>query len=170
MRETLKDRYYDQAVKLYTQGMSMREVASVLKVPISCTCRWLSGLDPQRARKSTKCTPELMDEIFRLQREGLSCEKISAKLGLGHYTVYRWIAKFAEKPTPTSMSPLDPYAPAPQKAIGETETGETTEQKLSRLEKELKLANMKADLYKELIDVAQKKYGIDIIKKAGAKR
>lgn len=47
---------------------------------------------------------------------------------------------------------------------------ETLEQKVRRLEQELKQARLRADFYDEMINVAEKKFQIQIRKKAGAKR
>lgn len=51
-----------------------------------------------------------------------------------------------------------------------TESDETAEEKIARLEKELEEARLRADLYDEIINVAEKKFDIQIRKKAGTKR
>lgn len=47
---------------------------------------------------------------------------------------------------------------------------ETLEQKVRRLERELSEARMERDLYNEIINVAEKKFDIQIRKKAGTKQ
>ncbi len=47
---------------------------------------------------------------------------------------------------------------------------ETAEEKIARLEKELEDARLRADLYNEIINVAEQKFGIQIRKKAGTKQ
>ena len=47
---------------------------------------------------------------------------------------------------------------------------ETDSEKIIRLEKELKEAKMRADLYNEIINVAEQKFNIQIRKKVGTKR
>lgn len=47
---------------------------------------------------------------------------------------------------------------------------ETAEEKIARLEKELEDARLLADLYDEIINVAEKKFDIQIRKKAGTKQ
>lgn len=47
---------------------------------------------------------------------------------------------------------------------------ESLQERLLRLEKELKEARMRAALYEEIINVAEKKFDIRIRKKAGAKQ
>ncbi len=50
------------------------------------------------------------------------------------------------------------------------EGNETLQERLLRLEKALKEARMRADLYEEIINVAEKKFDIQIRKKAGTKQ
>ncbi len=47
---------------------------------------------------------------------------------------------------------------------------ETAEEKIARLEKELEDACLRADLYNEIINVAEQRFGIQIRKKAGTKQ
>ena len=51
-----------------------------------------------------------------------------------------------------------------------SDTGETAEEKVARLERELEEARLRADLYDEIINVAEKKFDIQIRKKVGTKR
>ena len=44
------------------------------------------------------------------------------------------------------------------------------EEKISKLEKELEAAKLKAEAYNALIEVAEEELGVDIRKKAGAKQ
>lgn len=53
---------------------------------------------------------------------------------------------------------------------GVEEGKESIQERLLRLEKELKEARMLADLYEEIINVAEKKFDIRIRKKAGTKQ
>lgn len=49
-------------------------------------------------------------------------------------------------------------------------TDGTADEKIAQLEKELEEARLRADLYDEIITVAEKKFDIQIRKKAGTKR
>ena len=51
-----------------------------------------------------------------------------------------------------------------------SDADETIEEKIARLERELEEARLRADLYDEIINVAEKKFDIQIRKKAGTKR
>lgn len=47
---------------------------------------------------------------------------------------------------------------------------ESAEEKIARLERELETAKLESELYKEIISVAEKKFRIPILKKAGTKQ
>lgn len=51
-----------------------------------------------------------------------------------------------------------------------SDVDETNEEKIARLERELEEARLRADLYDEIINVAEKKFDVQIRKKAGTKR
>ena len=51
-----------------------------------------------------------------------------------------------------------------------SDADETIEEKIARLERELEEARLRADLYDEIINFAEKKFDIQIRKKAGTKR
>lgn len=48
--------------------------------------------------------------------------------------------------------------------------GETESERISRLERELTEARLERDLYKEMINVAEKRFDIQIRKKAGTRQ
>lgn len=131
---------------------------------------------------------EKLPKVRLLYDEGLSVGRISKILSMPRQTVYRWIANFAEEKGNT-MSAKKEYK---KKAIGGTQEVEelaiqskspktdaqlpssdeleSAEEKIARLEKELREARLRADFYDEMINVAEKKFGIQIRKKAGARR
>lgn len=131
---------------------------------------------------------EKMPKARILYNDGLSVGRISKVLSLSRSTVYRWNAKFAEekaknmsankKITDGACAPTSEKWPMASQseqghATGEpqiTNTTEPAEQKIARLEKELLEARLCADLYNEMINVAEKKFDIQIRKKAGAKQ
>lgn len=49
-------------------------------------------------------------------------------------------------------------------------SGETDSDRISRLERELTEARLERDLYKEMINVAEKRFDIQIRKKAGTRQ
>ena len=116
------------------------------------------------------------DEAVRLwYEEGLSEKKIAKIIPIGHTTISRWVAKFAvENNISRSHDALmGKVKTNTQQAIDrlslEAEVKKLNAEK-ARLESDLKMAEMKADLYNEMINVAEKQFNIPIRKKAGAKR
>ena len=57
-----------------------------------------------------------------------------------------------------------------QRLLKKLSNSETLEQKVRRLERELSEARMERDLYNEIINVAEKRFDIQIRKKAGTKQ
>ena len=116
------------------------------------------------------------NEAIRLwYDEGLSSPKISKIIPVGHSTIERWVAKFAFENNISRSH--DAYM-----GKVKTKTDQSIEQlkleaeikrlktEKARLESDLRMAEMKADLYNEMIDVAEKMYDIPIRKKAGTKQ
>lgn len=110
-------------------------------------------------------------------QKGMSSEKISRYLGLGHTTVWRWISIFAgENPqTPPDMSKETPTQP-PQSIAAQNATDskspeiQALEREIARLQAELERAEIKAELYNRMIDLAEEKFNIPVRKKSGAKQ
>ncbi len=114
------------------------------------------------------------DEALQLRKQGLSYRAISAKTGVSKTQLHRWLRIFAEKkPLPMRRKVKARRAAGvrpPERTGTKAPSVETLEQKVKRLEKELGEARLRADFYDEMINVAESKFGIQIRKKAGAKR
>ena len=126
--------------------------------------------------------------MLYLSTRGLSIGQIAKILSMSKTTVYRWITNFAEEnakemsastkinkgltePPPNDIQELS------QSNQGNKTTdltsqleSESAEQKIVRLERELREARLRADFYEEMINVAETKFDIQIRKKAGVKR
>jgi uncharacterized protein YlxW (UPF0749 family) len=114
------------------------------------------------------------EEVIRLHKEyGYVAIRISRILPIGHTTVSRWLAifaaekskKFVQKEKTKTQSPAHP-APA----CTQVNEVRALQRDVSRLQSELKSANLRADAYDEMINVAESKFNIVIRKKAGVKR
>jgi transposase len=110
------------------------------------------------------------------RKTGLSSYQLSKKFPVSDSTIQRWICNFADE---FQESKNMKKSSTPKLAVGKTAPEvipsantpqETAEEKIARLEKELKDANLRADLYNEIINVAEKKFNIQIRKKAGTKQ
>ena len=116
------------------------------------------------------------DEAIRLwYEEGLSSTRISKIFPIDRKTISRWVTKFAiENNIPNSHhANMGKVKTKTEQSIEqlslEAEVKRLKAEK-ARLESDLRMAEMKADLYNEMIDVAEKMFDIPIRKKAGAKR
>ena len=131
---------------------------------------------------------EKMPKARTLYAEGLTVGRIAKVLSMSRTTVYRWIANFAEETeedmsakkknkkrsaaiTPEERRMHSQSSQVSTKSYLSTSAeSESAAQKIVRLERELREARLRADLFDEMINVAEKKFDIQIRKKAGAKR
>jgi len=121
----------------------------------------------------TKKQEMYYDEAIRLHFElGYGEDRIAKILPIGHTTAWRWFRKFAaeNKDKTTTMAKTEKKT-APRTCDGETkEDIQSLKAELSALKDKLRQAEMRADLYDEMINVAEKKFKVEIRKKAGAKQ
>lgn len=111
-------------------------------------------------------------QVIKLHyEEGLSEEKISRILPIGHTTASRWIAIFADEQCkegksmgiPSKHKTSDP-------STSESKDVKALEARIKQLERQLEMAELKAEFYDEMINVAEAKFNIPIRKKAGTKQ
>lgn len=111
------------------------------------------------------------EEVIRLHEgEGYGVHKIAKILPIGHSTVWRWIRKFAagnEVKTEAMSSTKRTRAVPAASDVGNGEL-QSLRAELSALRGRLRRAEMRADLYEEIISVAEKRFKVEIRKKAGA--
>ena len=108
-------------------------------------------------RLHTEKQLKYFDEVIRLHyEEGYGEDRISQLLPIGHTTASRWIAIFAKEKGKISGA-NDMRKPKLQARVKE-------------LEAQLLHAEIKAEAYDEMINVAEAKFRIPIRKKAGAKQ
>lgn len=106
---------------------------------------------------------------------GYSPYRLKKIFPLSKHTIERWIANFAEE-NPQIVSSHRMKKKKTQPAIPEhaeqlpASDVQVLQEELKRLRAELTNAEIKAEAYNELINVAESKFGIQIRKKAGAKR
>lgn len=127
---------------------------------------------------------EKMPKARTLYAEGLTAGRIAKVLSMSRTTVYRWIANFAEEKgknmsakqrnnkrstfTTSEGSRAQSHSSQVLSSKSDSSTSaesESAAQKIARLEKELKEARLRADLFDEMINVAEKKFDIQIRKK-----
>lgn len=108
--------------------------------------------------------------------EGMCGTHICKALPISRAILYKWIAIFVEEnPQVTSMKRVKDAkkAPNPSSEVQENDLSKTIQELQSELKKlraQLNMAEIKAEAYDELINVAEAKFNIQIRKKAGAKQ
>ena len=115
------------------------------------------------------------EEVLRLHyQEGLSPKKIAKILPLAHSTIELWITNFAVE---NNISKFSSYEVIKSKLPKPSEEEKMTDDEIKALKAEnlilrrqVRDAEMRADLYNEIINVAEKQFNIPIRKKAGAKQ
>lgn len=107
-------------------------------------------------------------KVIALYQKGYDSRTISKSVPVCRQTVLNWIAIFAEQnkdvakmKSPKSSHPSPAQDPQDVKSL---------QNRIKELEAQLKHANLRADFYDEMINVAEAKFNIPIRKKAGAKR
>ncbi|MCQ2314314.1 MAG: transposase [Bacteroidales bacterium] len=110
------------------------------------------------------------DEVIRLHtEEGYGCRKIAKIIPISHATASLWIANFVfEKGKPchrtTDMNK--------KKKLTETVSDETSVlmARIAELERQLDYEKLRAMAYDKMIDLAEKRFNIQIRKKSDARQ
>ena len=110
-------------------------------------------------------------EVIRLHHEeGYGEDRIAKIIPVGHSTVSRWIAIFANEKGKVTMARDSYKVQAAGKEQPQDAATRELQKRIKELEKKLLEAEIKAEAYDELIKVAEAKFRIPIRKKAGAKQ
>ena len=108
--------------------------------------------------------------------EGMCGTHICKVLPISRTILYRWIAIFAEEnPQVASMKRVKAVKKAPAQSLEIQQEDlprdvQELQAELKKLRAQLTKAEIKAEAYDELINVAEAKFNIQIRKKAGAKQ
>ncbi len=104
--------------------------------------------------------------------------KISKKYGVDDATFYRWVRSFESKglSLPSELSELEHQVyMARKKSIERQPSSEMTElerlrDENQRLRKALSYSELRNEALNEVLKIGREQYGIDLLKKAGAKQ
>lgn len=108
------------------------------------------------------------DEVIRLHfEEGYGTDRIENILPIGHSTASRWINNF--------VAENGKEYPMKKKIASDTATNSASEverlkNEIAILQGQLKYQQMRAEAYDTMIEIAEKKFKIEIRKKSGAKQ
>ena len=107
--------------------------------------------------------------LEEFKNSGQSMARFQRNYGLGHCTLSKWMTKFGlsfDKNEVLMATIEEKNKPTNNRSTQER----ILEARIKQLEQELKDEKIKSLAYKTLIDIAGEELGVDITKKAGAKR
>ena len=108
------------------------------------------------------------DEVIRLHfEEGYGEDRIAKILPIGHTTASRWIANFVAENG--NVYPMK-RKKTTDKATANTDEVELLKKEIAILQGQLKYQQMRADAFDTMINIAEKRFKIEIRKKSGAKQ
>lgn len=111
------------------------------------------------------------DEVIKLHyEEGLGEDRISRLLPIGHTTVSRWIGIFAQEKGKSSRIKDMKKSQSTSSELEQNSEVQVLQKQVKELEAQLLRAEIKAEFYDKMIDVAEAKFKVPIRKKAGAKQ
>ena len=118
------------------------------------------------------------DKVIALYRDKhMGKTRISKIIPVSNWTISEWIRNFvAENPSYKSERMKQAEEKRKKKAIENSlqsplpQDTQSLQSEVARLRKALREASMRADLYDEMINVAEKQFNISIRKKAGTKQ
>ena len=143
---------------------------------IAAKCLTLKKVDSKRQESRmyqlhTEKQQKYFKGVIRLHyEEGYGENRIAGIIPVGHATAARWIAIFArEKGTIKGMANK---AKSQETASVQTDSKDVKElqKKIKELEAQLLAAEVKAEVYDRMIEIAEARFGIPIRKKPGAKQ
>ena len=116
-------------------------------------------------------------QALSLSKQGLPVSTIVKLIPVDRATIYRWIAKFAvdnpqEEPSAMARKSKKDVQTQPEVPVNEALPDDVIalQKEIKDLRAQLTKAEIKAEAFDELINVAEAQFGIQIRKKAGAKQ
>lgn len=142
-------KYLIKAKELYDQGLYAAEIARQIDVPNQTIVNWV-----RKFREGSDVNEMMRGNRYSTKQKGRRIAGVKAPVSI---------------PADLGIEVPEPGITPGVPEERTSDTGETREQKIARLERELRDSRMEAALYKEIIRVAEENLGIRITKKAGAK-
>lgn len=112
-----------------------------------------------------------LSQAITLRKHGYTINQISEELSVSKSAIQRWIAKFAPEYSkiPIHRMPRKNTPTTPTMSTEESEI-KALQAKIKKLERELEEAQIRAEVYDKMIDIAEATFRIPIRKKSGTKQ
>ena len=112
-----------------------------------------------------------LSEILDLRKQGYSIPAISAKLPVSKSAIQRWIVNFAPEYRILTLEQMArKYKEQPTQSVSESDEIKALKAEIKRLQQQLEFAEIKAEVYDKMIDIAEATFRIPIRKKSGTKQ
>lgn len=171
--ESLHDKYYEKVISLFNSGKTRKEISQAIPVKVGTVNLWLRKhlqSHPEDRRKSNK---ELyFDRALKLYQEGVGAKKITEIIPVPLSTIKNWFRIFASSNKAQTVETKSDAAKADMEEMKDKTPKDikSLSEEIERLKKQLSEETLRADAYDEMINIAEKKFNIQIRKKVGAKR
>ena len=112
-----------------------------------------------------------LSEVLELRKLGYSIPSISEKLPVSKSAIQRWIVKFAPEYRELTLEQMArKYKGQPEKSVSQSDDVKALQAEIKRLQKQLEMAEIRAEAYDKMIDIAEATFNIPIRKKSGTKQ
>ena len=169
-----REKYLSKVLALHRSEVPKGDILKEVPITRRTMDRWIEryALKKRTTKQySTEKRKKYYDEVIRLHFEnGYGEDTIARFIPVGHTTIGRWIANFVEESGNISV-PKVMKKPQDQASTQELSSDvQALQKRVKELEAQLRQAEIKAEFYDEMINVAEAKFKIPIRKKAGAKQ
>ena len=128
---------------------------------------WLINISFMRRELQARYLSEVLD----LRKQGYSIPAISAKLPVSKSAIQRWIVNFAPEYRILTLEQMArKYKEQPTQSVSESDEIKALKAEIKRLQQQLEFAEIKAEVYDKMIDIAEATFRIPIRKKSGTKQ
>ncbi len=111
-----------------------------------------------------------LKEVLKKYSSGVPIADICEQTGVGKTAIYDWIRNFAAESQPSDANMRKKTIQEPKSITPEELAALSPEKQVAYLKEALRKAELRADAYDTMIEIAESKFKIPIRKKAGVKQ
>lgn len=116
-----------------------------------------------------------LPHVIELRQKGYCLKRISEELPVSMSAIQRWIAKFAPEYQSILLTNMAGKRSGKHKEqleviVSQQDDVKALQAEIKRLQKQLEMAEIRAEVYDKMIDIAEATFHIPIRKKSGTKQ
>lgn len=111
-----------------------------------------------------------LSQAISLRKRGYTIEQISEELLVSKSAIHRWIVKFAPEYSKIPIHRMARKHNQTPVTVNEDSEIKALQARIKKLERELEDAQIRAEVYDKMIDIAEATFRIPIRKKSGTKQ